>query len=173
MRIVEKGLNDFWGQQMLPWGCHQFPLWHPGVGWALIQRWESLWEGFTSRIGMVVTSAQPGWRWGIPGKRNPITAGLSSFQGCTEEIPLRGSRSPGLSKVASRSQSISVPCAETSCLRQTSARQPCPASIWQEGDFSKFLLKPHHCLLPFPCSPISSHREEETGQSYLIKLALM
>lgn len=35
--------------------------------------------------------------------------GISSFQGCTQEIPLRGAPSPGLSKVAARSQSVSVP----------------------------------------------------------------
>lgn len=23
--------------------------------------WQSLWEGFASRMGMVITSAQPGW----------------------------------------------------------------------------------------------------------------
>lgn len=28
---VEKGLNYFWGQQMVLWGCHQFPLWHTGI----------------------------------------------------------------------------------------------------------------------------------------------
>lgn len=27
-------------------------------------------------------------------------------------------------------------CAETICFRQTSAMQPCPALIWQEGDIS-------------------------------------